>query len=194
MSIADKLAVIAMNEQRVYEAGKQAELNAFWETFQEGGNRNSYLYAFRGAYWKDVFYNPKYPIVGDMQQVFIASGVTNTKVPIVVNGSIASGFQGASVKTIPSIDLTDCTSCNRTFYNAGALESVTFVGRIKINDLNVSYSPNLSKESLLSLLNCLEEKPESEKGDWIVTLGTTNKAKLSADELAIATGKNWEVK
>ena len=196
MSIAEKLTTIAENEPRVYEAGKTAERETFWERFQDGGNRNAYPYAFRGAYWTDAIYHPRYPIMGDMQQVFIASGITDSKVPIVVNGSISSGFQGAMVKTIPSLDLTGCTACSRAFYNASALESVTFVGLIKINELNLSYSPKLNVASLISLLDCLEEKTDG--GEWEVTLGTTNKNKLLADAdgtaaLARAEAKGWEI-
>lgn len=60
MSIADKLTTIAENVPKVYEAGKQAEYDAFWDSFQVGGERTAYPYGFYG--WYDVAFQPKYPI------------------------------------------------------------------------------------------------------------------------------------
>ena len=82
MSIAEKLQTIAENEQRVYEtgyekgkadsgdaeaaynngfeAGKQAELNGFWDSYQKNGDRSNYDYAF--ANWNADLFKPKYNI------------------------------------------------------------------------------------------------------------------------------------
>lgn len=72
MSIADKLTQIAENEQKVYEAGKRAEWDNFWDRFQ--ANRENMKHAmngvFNGNYWGfDNFY-PKYDIkpTGDTGQ------------------------------------------------------------------------------------------------------------------------------
>lgn len=47
----------------VYEAGKKAEHDAFWDAFQYYGARHDYRYCFsRGNFSKDTFY-PKYDIV-----------------------------------------------------------------------------------------------------------------------------------
>ena len=197
MTMAEKLTKIAENEHKVYEAGKQTEQKTFWDLFQNGGRRTSYQYAFRGASWTDAVFFPRYPIKGNVQQAFITSGITDTKVPIVVNGSISSGFHGAATKTIRSLDLTECTSCTRAFYNAAALESVTFVGTVKINEVDLSYSPKLDVASMVSLMDCLEQKTDG--GDWVVTLGTVNKNKLLSDvegsaALARAEAKGWEIK
>lgn len=192
MSIPEKLTQIAENQQKVYDAGKAKEQNEFWEALQDGGNRSHYMYAFRGRYWTDDMYHPKYTIKGDMQQVFASSGITDTKVPIVVDGGINYGFQATGVKVVRSLDLTDCTSCTRMFYSASNIESITFTGLIKFTGLDVSYCPKLDKASLLSLLNCLEEKTDG--GVWEVALGSANKAKLTDQELAIAQNKGWTVK
>jgi hypothetical protein len=85
MSIAEKLVTIAENEQRVYdkgfedgkaeggnteeaynkgvEDGKQAEYDAFWNAYQENGNKTIYGYSFAGTGWNSENYKPKYPIV-----------------------------------------------------------------------------------------------------------------------------------
>lgn len=85
LTIAEKLAVIAENEQKVYdagynsgykvgfeegkagdgygegfEAGKQAEYDAFWNAFQNSGKRTYYADAFRGATFEYI--RPKHKI------------------------------------------------------------------------------------------------------------------------------------
>ena len=42
MSIAEKLVTVAENEQKVYDAGKQAEYDAFWDNYQVYGNRENF--------------------------------------------------------------------------------------------------------------------------------------------------------
>lgn len=44
----------------VYEAGKKAEYDAFWDSFQKNGNRTEYYYAFEG--WDEKSFVPKYDI------------------------------------------------------------------------------------------------------------------------------------
>lgn len=61
MSVADKLQTIVENEQKVYEAGKQAQYDEFWDGLQENGNRFNYQYGFVG--WPDKAFYPKYDIV-----------------------------------------------------------------------------------------------------------------------------------
>ena len=52
----------------------------------------------------------------------------------------------------------------------------------------------LQFESVRKIFNALEDKTTDTSGTvWKVTLGTANKAKLSADELKIATDKGWSV-
>ena len=81
MSVAEKLQIIAENQQKVYEAGKaaggdtevaynegfddgkQAEYDRFWDDFQQNGTRADYKYAFSGTGWTEETLKPKYPIV-----------------------------------------------------------------------------------------------------------------------------------
>lgn len=85
-TIAEKLAVIAENEPKVYdagynsgykvgfeegkagdgygegfEAGKQAEYDAFWDVIQDHGNRTDYGQAFKN--WRCKYIHPKYKVV-----------------------------------------------------------------------------------------------------------------------------------
>ena len=70
MSIANKLQMIAENEQKVYNAGynkgkadgRQAEYDRFWDNYQQNGNRNDYKNAFSGTGWTEETLKPKYPV------------------------------------------------------------------------------------------------------------------------------------
>jgi hypothetical protein len=65
---------------------------------------------------------------------------------------------------------------------------------LKINGLNLSPCPNLTKASLKSLVEVLEDKTKDTSGtEWIVTVGATNKATLTDDEWAPAKDKGWTV-
>ena len=62
MSIAEKLVTVAENQQKVFDAGKKAEYDRFWDAFQDYGNRTVYTNAFCYDGWNDEIYNPKYTI------------------------------------------------------------------------------------------------------------------------------------
>lgn len=76
MSIAEKLTTIAENEQKVFDSGKQAEYDKFWDGYQENGNRTDYQYAFTGKYWNNETFTPKYDIVSSdyTQRLFFNTG------------------------------------------------------------------------------------------------------------------------
>ena len=56
----------------VYDAGKQAEYDAFWDAVQESGKRTSYVYAF--SRWGSEYIRPKYKVVltaaGSQKHIF----------------------------------------------------------------------------------------------------------------------------
>ncbi|MBQ7097008.1 MAG: hypothetical protein IJN96_02945 [Clostridia bacterium] len=56
----------------VYEAGKDAQYNEFWDGFQQKGLRNDYAYACR--YWDFEYIRPRHKVVptaGGMAQIFL---------------------------------------------------------------------------------------------------------------------------
>lgn len=77
-----------------------------------------------------------------------------------------------------------------TFQSCGALTNLIIEGTIGNNGFNVSGSTKLTHESLMSIINALQDKT-SVGGTWSVTLGATNLAKLTDAEKAIATQKGW---
>ena len=46
-----------------FEDGKKSEYDAFWDAYQQNGNRTHYVDAFTQLGWTDVVYQPKYPII-----------------------------------------------------------------------------------------------------------------------------------
>lgn len=71
-----------------------------------------------------------------------------------------------------------------------ALENITFEGTIVTGGMDLSDSPKLSRESILSLFSCLADKSGS-SSPFKLILGATNLAKLTDSDKAIATGKGW---
>lgn len=62
MSISEKLLRAKTDYDEVYEAGKQAEYDRFWDSFQQNGTRESYYYAFSGPGWTEETLKPKYKV------------------------------------------------------------------------------------------------------------------------------------
>ena len=99
------------------------------------------------------------------------------------------------MKTIEKIILKDTVKCISWFNNATGLEKVIFDGTIGQNSFNVQWSKKLTHDSLMSILVTLKDYSADTSGtEWVVTVGSENKAKLTDDELDIAQNKGWQVK
>lgn len=105
MSLADKLTEVAENVPKVYEAGKQAEYDAFWNAVQQNGNRRDYQYAFMRASWTDDTFNPKYDLKPtNATAMFSTTYVTDLESILKRNGIV--------------LDTTECTSLNQAFFSS----------------------------------------------------------------------------
>lgn len=134
MTIADKLTTIAANEQKVYEAGKQAEYDAFWDNFQENGNRGNYIDGFAGRGWTDETFRPKYNIQPtNAGYMFRQSGIQDLtgilkNLGIILDFSKCTSFsyfiQGSSLKNIGIIDTTKIDSLAYFLAGAQKLEQI----------------------------------------------------------------------
>lgn len=105
-------------------------------------------------------------------------------------------FYAATIYRIDKIILKSDGSqiFNGAFNNFTRLEECIFEGVIGQNGFNVQWATNLSHDSLMSIINALKDYSEDTSGtDWIVTIGSTNKAKLTADEIEIAEKKGWRI-
>ena len=94
--------------------------------------------------------------------------------------------------SIPQLNLTKVTTNKfiSMFSDCDALVDLNVVGTINATGLDVSYSTLLSHDSLMSIINALAYRT-GVSGTFKVTLGATNLAKLTAEEIAIAEGKGW---
>lgn len=99
-------------------------------------------------------------------------------------------YNCGELKTIAKINCSASTAFASAFVGCPKLENITFSGVISVNGVNLQDSPLLTHESLMSLINCLATKTS---GTWTVTIGATNKAKLTEAELKIASDKGWTV-
>lgn len=82
------------------------------------------------------------------------------------------------------------TWSSTSFQHATGLINMTVTGVIGTNNFNVSYCTKLTHDSLMSIINCLKDYSGSGT-TYTVTLGTTNLAKLTNEEKAIATERGW---
>ena len=194
---AIKPSAFADKVDEVYKAGKQAEYDAFWDTFQQNGKRTSYYLAF--PYWEDACYNPKYPVVTapdgiPTNMMFDSAKITDTRVDIFVNCErVDSMFRVCrNLKTVKRLVLTERTTTFNNFATSCvALENFNVEGVINGN-IDFHWSEKLTHESLMKIINCLADKTADTSGaEMVCTLGTTNLEKLSATEIAVATEKGW---
>lgn len=181
-----------------YNEGKQAEYDDFWDGFQQNGDRNNYFYAFYRYHWTDEIYKPKYTInmasTNGSKGVYSYSSITNTLVDIsCLSRSLDDAFNVSNLVTIHNLIVNEQTTyTNNTFGSCTYLENLTITGTIGQNGFNVQWSRKLTHDSLMSIVNALEDKSADISGtEWKVTIGATNYAKLSTDEINIAINKGW---
>lgn len=225
-----KNAIDAVAENQL-NAGKQAEYDEFWDTFQNKGKRGRYLMAF--ADWKAANFRPKYDLVPTNAHMMFYSfqdkGINDLKGILESLGikldfskctNFTQCFAFAYIHYLGVIDTRGATSLSSILYDASHIKSVDKLilkedgsqkftsafgnasglynmpieGVIGKNGFNVQWSTKLNHDSLLSILNALQDKTTDTSGTvWEVTIGATNKAKLTEDELKIAQNKGWVV-
>lgn len=131
MSIAEKLTTIAENEQKVYDAGKQAEYDAFWDAYQDYGKRTDSRYFCSYYNFTPETFKPKYPIYPSsymfdqctMEISLIEKGVKFNPTP---NASVSLGyaFRGSDITEIPTIDVSKGNPLSYAFYNMPNLTKI----------------------------------------------------------------------
>lgn len=130
------------------------------------------------------------------------------------------GCRADEYKTFPKLDWTKCTSAtqafrqcqftetieeikfstvktsafNNTFVNMNTLENITISGKIKVdsNSLNFSMCPKITAESIMSIINALEDNT-GEETTYTVYFGSDNLAKLSEEQKKVALDKNIDL-
>ena len=128
-----------------------------------------------------------------LENVFYGADISRVPAISAVSANqygLMNSFAYSRIRTIDKLILRDdgTTYFSGTFRDCSFLTNIVIEGKIGKNGFDVNQSPNLTHDSLMSILNALEAKTE---GTWTVTLGTTNLAKLTDGEKAMATQKGW---
>lgn len=97
------------------------------------------------------------------------------------------------LKYISSLDFLNATIVSNMFGNNAALTEIEEVSNIKISGINVGSSYAMRKETLLNFLNALYDYSTDTENKYTITLGSTNLAKLTDEELAIGQNKGWTI-
>lgn len=225
---------MASSVNEVYDKGKKAAYDWFWDDYQQNGNRTDYICAF-GSMWTPETLKPKYPVrpikanymfFNNMgHHIVIEDFVTfceenNLTFDFSRCDNIMYGLAGLHTKHLGVLDISNCTYTTSLFYshnyidgivtidelissstttyhtntfqNATNLTNLTISGVISKNNFNVSACTLLTHDSLMSIVNALEDKSTDTSGTtWKVTFGSTNIAKLTAEELQIIEDKRW---
>ena len=93
-----------------------------------------------------------------------------------------------SIISIPAMDTSNVTDMSYMFSSCRNLETIHMHG-MKVS-FNISESTKFTRESLVEILNNLATVTTSPT----LTMGSTNLAKLTDADKAIATGKGWTLK
>ena len=110
-----------------------------------------------------------------------------------LNGTFSHGNGGASIDTVIKVS-ENCVFKNTFAYGSATTVSFTEGSVIGQNGLSLTRQTNMSHDQLLSIVNALKDYSTDTSGTtWKVTLGSTNLAKLTTDEIAIAETKGWEL-
>lgn len=153
MSIAEKLTLIANNQERVYEAGyaegkKDAGgSDSLWDVIQNNGNRIDYEYAFSG--WKTTTITSKYPIKTiSLVGTFIGCSELET-VPIIIPYNANSFYECSrafvNCYRLKSVDLDMfCTAKNNSwtscFFSCVSLVRIKKIGVLKSHKFSYTFA------------------------------------------------------
>ena len=217
MSIAEQVAQLKQDFDKVYEAGKQAGEGAIWSGLQNNGIRKNYSRAFFTVSKLDDWFYPKYDfnISASAAEMFrgatcsgdfdMAKRLEECGVTMDFTGcnNLQLAFAYFPVKRLPEINVTGITTASgitQTFAGCYKLEHLTLAGTLSVNSLTLSDCTKLSKASITSVINALSPTTSG----LSVTLSETavNNAFANGDTLGmdsaewgelIETKSNWTI-
>lgn len=182
-------------------SGKQEQYDFFWDRFQDNGNKPQYTYSFWG--WYDGAYNPKYPIVCQVNwstvDIFRASYITDTLVDIELKGNNQADrmfYDCFELVTVRKLKLDAKSKLANAFRSCNKLTNITFEGEIGC-DIDFHWSTLLTVASIHSTLTTLSKNSTYASGKT-VTFSTSSQAVIESDfecayELANAVSAGWTI-
>lgn len=156
MNIAEKVLRAKTDLDDVYEAGKKAEYDEFWDSFKDDWQ---VMYRFAGHAWNDKTFYPKYDIVvggfnctgifqlnnvSNLKQRFLEC---NVKLDLSKGVNFLNGFRYSKTVELPEIDLTSSGIVETTFAdmsNLKSIDKVTFKDGVKFSNTFLN-TPNLEE-------------------------------------------------
>lgn len=102
-----------------------------------------------------------------------------------------SAFQNCNSLAELTLPSSLTSIANRAFQGCSSLVDVYMENGFNCDNLNLSVSTLYSHDTILSWLNALADR--TGQTTYTLTIGTTNRNKLSAEEKAIASVKNWNL-
>ncbi len=115
--------------------------------------------------------------------------LTSVIIPNSVKSIDTGAFQGCTSLTSVIIPNSVTSIANNVFQGCSSLTSVTIENGFNVNNLNLSASTLYSRETIVSWLNALADR--TGQTAYKLTIGATNLAKLTEQDILIATNKNW---
>ena len=140
---------VIVNAPDRYEEGRKAEYDAFWDSFQQNGNRQSYNLAF-GGYWGRQTFKPKYDIVPTtLNSAFHSLCQNDTEwyafdmvehlqeLGVVLDTSICTNFTSAFMWAhIGRIGVIDCRAAKSGLTGTFAYGKIKTIDKVIVNDGN----------------------------------------------------------
>ena len=187
-----------------------SEFDTEIDSISSGVDINDYfnnVVTYKGAYvsdWEEIVKKiPPITITGSQADYIFYNCKLDgfTKIDTSNVTSMYCMFYTANCKTIPELDASKVTNIASVVQNCTKLEN--FGGLLNLGKafpdasisenyaLGLQNSPNLTHDSLMNVINKLYDI--SDKRTQVINIGDTNKAKLTTEEIAIATNKGWTV-
>ena len=133
----------------VYEKGKQAEYDAFWDSFQKNGTLQEYQFAFGSRAWNSELFKPKYDLIPtNLYMAFRQTGIVNLEECIEKAGikwdtsNMRAGMFGYAfsesglLEVIPEIIVPIGNKLGYTFYGGQYIHTIR---KITILDENSTF-------------------------------------------------------
>lgn len=135
MDIAEKVLRAKTDLDDVYEAGKKAEYDEFWDEYQGNGSLKSYSGAFSGGCWNEKNFKPKYDIIANNAQNMFWCNTMNIDlveyldaigIKLDTSNSINNSamFSFSNFTRVGVIDFTKVNSSYSTFSDSTKLKTI----------------------------------------------------------------------